>query len=58
MNEDYITVDYETIGVQELRQLQDLSHLNKMFSYDDYYKIINVYKSVIDKLSKKLPENK
>ena len=58
MNEEYITVDYETIGVQELRQLQDLSHINKMLSYDDYYKLINVYKSVIDKLSKKLPENK
>ena len=55
--EKIIEIDYETIGVKELRHLQDLSKLNRALTEEDYMRIVNVYAGVLNRLSDKLPEN-
>ena len=52
-----IEIDYETIGVKELRHLQDLSKLNRVLTEEDYMRIVNVYAGVLNRLSDKLHEN-
>ena len=55
--EKMIEIDYETIGVKELRHLQDLSKLNRALTEEDYMRIVNVYVGVLNRLSDKLHEN-
>ena len=55
--EEMIEIDYETIGVKELRHLQDLSKLNRVLTEEDYMRIVNVYAGVLNRLSDKLHEN-
>ena len=55
--EKMIEIDYETIGVKELRHLQDLSKLNRALTEEDYMRIVNVYAGVLNRLSDKLHEN-
>lgn len=55
--EEMIEIDYETIGVKELRHLHDLSQLNRVLTEEDYMRIVNVYAGVLNRLSDKLPEN-
>ena len=55
--EKLIEIDYETIGVKELRHLQDLSKLNRALTEEDYMRIVNVYAGVLNRLSDKLHEN-
>ena len=55
--EKMIENDYETIGVKELRHLQDLSKLNRVLTEEDYMRIVNVYAGVLNRLSDKLHEN-
>ena len=55
--EKLIEIDYETIGVKELRHLQDLSKLNRVLTEEDYMRIVNVYAGVLNRLSDKLHEN-
>lgn len=55
--EKMIEIDYETIGVKELRHLQDLSKLNRVLTEEDYMRIVNVYAGVLNRLSDKLHEN-
>ena len=54
--EKMIEIDYETIGVKELRHLQDLSKLNRVLTEEDYMRIVNVYAGVLNRLNYKLPE--
>lgn len=50
-NEEYINIDYETIGVKELRQLQELTVMNRALTKEEFFKIVNVYASAINRLS-------
>ena len=56
--EKMIEIDYETIGVKELRLLNDLSKLNIALTEDEYFRIINIYAGVLNRLNDKLPEGK
>lgn len=58
MNEKLIRLNYETIGVKEQRQLFDFIALNKALTHEEFMEIVNVYKKVVDRLAKELPENK
>lgn len=58
MKEEYIKINYESIGIMEQRQLFDFTALNKALTYEEYTEIVKVYKKVVDRLSKELPENK
>lgn len=58
MKEKYIRLNYETIGVMEQRQLFEFTALNKALTKDEYMEIVMVYKKVVDRLAKELPENK
>ena len=49
--EKMIEIDYETIGVKELRHLLDLSKLNRALTEEDYMRIVNVYAVVLNRLS-------
>lgn len=51
MNE-YITPKYKTIGVAEKRKLLELmqSSLLNAFSYDDYVRVVMVFKRVAERL--------
>ena len=48
--------DYETIGVEELRLLNDLSKLNIALTKEEYFRIVNIYAGVLNRLNNKLPE--
>ena len=54
--EKMIEIDYETIGVEELRLLNDLSKLNIALTEEEYFRIVNIYAGVLNRLSDKLPE--
>ena len=54
--EKLIEIDYETIGVEELRLLNDLSKLNIALSEAEYFRIVNIYAGVLNRLNNKLPE--
>lgn len=54
MEEKFIEIDYETIGVKELRNLNDLSELNRVLTHEEFIKIVKVYSDVVERLSKKL----
>ena len=54
--EKLIEIDYETIGVEELRLLNDLSKLNIALTEEEYFRIVNIYAGVLNRLSDKLPE--
>ena len=56
--EKLIEIDYETIGVEELRLLNDLSKLNIALTEDEHFRIINIYAGVLNRLGNKLPEGK
>ena len=56
--EKLIEIDYETIGVEELRLLNDLSKLNIALTEEEYFKIVNIYAGVLNRLNDKLPEGK
>lgn len=49
---EFITPDYETISVMEIRALRDLvnSSLVKGFSYQDYSDIIGIFYRVASRL--------
>lgn len=40
------------MGVNELRQLHELSNLNKALNKEEYMQIVLVYQKAIDRLSK------
>lgn len=54
--EKLIEIDYETIGVEELRLLNDLSKLNIALIKEEYFRIVNIYAGVLNRLNNKLPE--
>lgn len=54
--EKLIEIDYETIGVEELRVLNDLSKLNIALTEEEYFRIVNIYAGVLNRLNNKLPE--
>lgn len=54
--EKLIEIDYETIGVEELRVLNDLSKLNIALTEEEYFRIVNIYAGVLNRLNDKLPE--
>lgn len=54
--EKLIEIDYETIGVEELRLLNDLSKLNIALTEEEYFRIVNIYAGVLNRLNNKLPE--
>lgn len=54
--EKLIEIDYETIGVEELRLLNDLSKLNIALTEEEYFRIVNIYAGVLNRLNDKLPE--
>lgn len=54
--EKLIEIDYETIGVEELRLLNDLSKLNIALTEKEYFRIVNIYAGVLNRLNDKLPE--
>ena len=56
--EKMIEIDYETIGVEELRVLNDLSKLNIALTEEEYFRIVNIYAGVLNRLNDKLPEGK
>ena len=56
--EKMIEIDYETIGVEELRLLNDLSKLNIALTDEEYFRIVNIYAGVLNRLNDKLPEGK
>ena len=56
--EKLIEIDYETIGVEELRILNDLSKLNIALTEEEYFRIVNIYAGVLNRLNDKLPEGK
>lgn len=56
--EKLIEIDYETIGVEELRLLNDLSKLNIALTEEEYFRIVNIYAGVLNRLNDKLPEGK
>ena len=56
--EKLIEIDYETIGVEELRFLNDLSKLNIALTEEEYFRIVNIYAGVLNRLNDKLPEGK
>ena len=53
--EKMIEIDYETIGVEELRLLNDLSKLNIALTEEEYFRIVNIYAGVLNRLNDKLP---
>lgn len=50
--DEYITPNYETIGVQEKREIMQLvnSSLINAFSYDDYYEVIGLFRRIVERL--------
>lgn len=58
MKEEYIKINYKSIGIKEQRQLFELASLNKALTHEEYMEIVMIYKKVIDRLEKELPENK
>ena len=54
--EKLIEIDYETIGIEELRFLNDLSKLNIALTEEEYFRIVNIYAGVLNRLNDKLPE--
>lgn len=56
MEEKMIEIDYETIGVKELRHLHELSNLNKAMNFEDYLRIVGIYYTVILRLEEKIPK--
>ena len=54
--EKLIEIDYETIGVEELRLLNDLSKLNIALTEKEFFRIVNIYAGVLNRLNNKLPE--
>ncbi|NFO48654.1 hypothetical protein FDC58_10550 [Clostridium botulinum] len=40
------------MGVRELRQLHELSNLNKALSQEEYMQIVLIYKGVIERLAR------
>ena len=54
--EKLIEIDYETIGVEELRLLNNLSKLNIALTEEEYFRIVNIYAGVLNRLNNKLPE--
>ena len=56
--EKLIEIDYETIGVEELRLLNDLSKLNIALTEEEYFRTVNIYAGVLNRLNDKLPEGK
>ena len=51
MNEKNISVNYETIGVLEQRNLIEMSTtLGRAMTKEEYFSIMLVYKKVIDRL--------
>lgn len=51
MNEEFIKVNYETIGVLEQRNLIEMATtLGRAMTKEEYFSIILVYKKVIDRL--------
>ena len=52
--EEKIIIDYDTIGVKELRHLNQLAKLNMALTEEDYLKIVNVYAGVLNRLDAKL----
>lgn len=54
--EKLIEIDYETIGVEELRLLNDLSKLNIALTEKEFFRIVNIYAGVLNRLNDKLPE--
>lgn len=54
--EKLIEIDYETIGVEELRLLNDLAKLNIALTEEEYFRIVNIYAGVLNRLNDKLPE--
>lgn len=54
--EKLIEIDYEAIGVEELRLLNDLSKLNIALTEEEYFRIVNIYAGVLNRLNDKLPE--
>lgn len=58
MKEEYIKINYKSIGIAEQRQLFDFTALNKALTHEEYMEIVMIYKKVVDRLAKELPENK
>lgn len=56
--EEMIEIDYETIGTGELRLLNNFSRLNTALTEEEYFKIVNIYAGVLNRLNDKLPEGK
>lgn len=59
-DEEYITVDYQTISVAEKRKLMELcsSSLVNAFNLNDYLAILAVFQNVVDRLEgKKMDEH-
>lgn len=56
--EEFIEIDYETIGVMELRHLHDLSKLNRCLTNEDFLKIVGVYNLVVDRIMSKQSSDK
>ena len=54
--EKLIEIDYETIEIEELRFLNDLSKLNIALTEEEYFRIVNIYAGVLNRLNDKLPE--
>ena len=54
--EKMIEIDYETIEIEELRFLNDLSKLNIALTEEEYFRIVNIYAGVLNRLNDKLPE--
>lgn len=54
--EKLLEIDYETMGVEELRLLNDLSKLNIALTEEEYFRIVNIYAGVLNRLNNKLPE--
>ena len=48
--EKLIEIDYKTIGVEELRLLNDLSKLNIALTEEEFDEIMMIYKKVADRL--------
>jgi nucleoside-triphosphatase THEP1 len=51
MNKEENIIIHDGIGVMELRQLQDLSSLNRALNKDEFMEIVGVYKKAIDRLA-------
>jgi nucleoside-triphosphatase THEP1 len=51
MSKEENIIIHDGIGVMELRQLQDLSSLNRALNKDEFMEIVGVYKKAIDRLA-------